>query len=130
MFFIYLLFCSVLTEGWTCADLHHCQQGLSQMDQISRSQIFESHDALLNGITQPHSFPFKLKPVSFLRRQIFGDNIIDVPVKPYLQLLLEEVPCFALVLLYSYSDVQKSSLCREIQLKDQLCLICKSSGII
>ncbi|XP_058265478.1 cation-transporting ATPase 13A2 isoform X2 [Hemibagrus wyckioides] len=51
---------SILNEGWTCADLHHRQQGLSQMDQISR-------------------------------RQIFGDNIIDVPVKSYLQLLFEEV---------------------------------------
>lgn len=43
-----------------------------------------------------------------------------MPVKSYLQLLLEEVHCFALVLLYSYSDVQKSSLCHEIQLKDHL----------
>ncbi|KAI5612268.1 cation-transporting ATPase 13A2 isoform X1 [Silurus asotus] len=51
---------SILTEGWTCTDLHNCQQGLSQMDQISR-------------------------------KQIFGDNIIDVPVKSYFQLLVEEV---------------------------------------
>ncbi|XP_027026323.2 cation-transporting ATPase 13A2 isoform X1 [Tachysurus fulvidraco] len=51
---------SILSDGWTCADLHHRQEGLSQMEQISR-------------------------------RQIFGDNIIDVPVKSYLQLLIEEV---------------------------------------
>ncbi|KAF4078076.1 hypothetical protein AMELA_G00195310 [Ameiurus melas] len=51
---------SILSDGWTCADLHHYQQGLSQMDHISR-------------------------------RQIFGENIIDVPVKSYLQLLFEEV---------------------------------------
>ncbi|XP_060794319.1 cation-transporting ATPase 13A2 isoform X2 [Neoarius graeffei] len=51
---------SILSEAWTCADLHHSRRGLSQLDQISR-------------------------------RQIFGDNIIDVPVKSYLQLLFEEV---------------------------------------
>uniref|UniRef100_A0A8B9LRL9 ATPase cation transporting 13A2 n=1 Tax=Astyanax mexicanus TaxID=7994 RepID=A0A8B9LRL9_ASTMX len=51
---------SVLSEGWTCADLHRLQQGLSRADQSSRQQIF-------------------------------GDNIIDVPVKSYGQLLFEEV---------------------------------------
>ncbi|XP_076874519.1 polyamine-transporting ATPase 13A2 [Brachyhypopomus gauderio] len=51
---------SVLSEGWTCADLHCFQCGLTQLDQSSR-------------------------------RQIFGDNIIDVPVKSYLRLLVEEV---------------------------------------
>ncbi|XP_062871022.1 cation-transporting ATPase 13A2 [Trichomycterus rosablanca] len=51
---------SILNEGWTCADLHRQKQGLSQMEQSSR-------------------------------RQIFGDNIIDVPVKSYLALLIEEV---------------------------------------
>ncbi|KAM9445089.1 polyamine-transporting ATPase 13A2 isoform 1-T1 [Clarias gariepinus] len=51
---------SILNEGWTCADVHHHQQGLTQLEQTSR-------------------------------RQIFGDNIIDVPVKSYLQLLFEEV---------------------------------------
>uniref|UniRef100_A0A671RNE0 Probable cation-transporting ATPase 13A2 n=1 Tax=Sinocyclocheilus anshuiensis TaxID=1608454 RepID=A0A671RNE0_9TELE len=51
---------SILNEGWTCADLHGRQQGLSKADQSTRSQIF-------------------------------GANIIDVPVKTYLQLLFEEV---------------------------------------
>ncbi|XP_036446790.1 cation-transporting ATPase 13A2 isoform X1 [Colossoma macropomum] len=51
---------SILNEGWTCADLHRFQQGMSRADQSSR-------------------------------RQIFGDNIIDVPVKSYPQLLFEEV---------------------------------------
>uniref|UniRef100_A0A673KX65 Probable cation-transporting ATPase 13A2 n=1 Tax=Sinocyclocheilus rhinocerous TaxID=307959 RepID=A0A673KX65_9TELE len=51
---------SILNEGWTCADLHGRQQGLSKADQSTRSQIF-------------------------------GANIIDVPVKSYLQLLFEEV---------------------------------------
>ncbi|XP_066529364.1 cation-transporting ATPase 13A2 isoform X2 [Hoplias malabaricus] len=51
---------SILNEGWTCADLHRLKQGLSQVDQSSR-------------------------------RQIFGENIIDVPVKSYPQLLFEEV---------------------------------------
>lgn len=51
---------SVLSEGWTCADLHGQQQGLSRADQSTR-------------------------------KQIFGANIIDVPVKSYLQLLFEEV---------------------------------------
>lgn len=37
--FTFILFCSILNEGWTCADLHHRQQGLSQMEQISRSEI-------------------------------------------------------------------------------------------
>ncbi|KAF4096684.1 cation-transporting ATPase 13A2 isoform X1 [Onychostoma macrolepis] len=51
---------SILNEGWTCADLHGRQQGLSKADQSTR-------------------------------KQIFGANIIDVPVKSYLQLLFEEV---------------------------------------
>ncbi|XP_057175089.1 cation-transporting ATPase 13A2 isoform X1 [Triplophysa rosa] len=51
---------SILNEGWTCADLHGRQQGLSRADQSAR-------------------------------KQIFGANIIDVPVKSYLQLLIEEV---------------------------------------
>ncbi|XP_059383849.1 polyamine-transporting ATPase 13A2-like [Carassius carassius] len=51
---------SILNEGWTCADLHDRQQGLSKADQSTR-------------------------------KQIFGANIIDVPVKSYLQLLFEEV---------------------------------------
>uniref|UniRef100_A0A671PY13 Probable cation-transporting ATPase 13A2 n=1 Tax=Sinocyclocheilus anshuiensis TaxID=1608454 RepID=A0A671PY13_9TELE len=51
---------SILNEGWTCADLHDQQQGLSKADQSTR-------------------------------KQIFGANVIDVPVKSYLQLLFEEV---------------------------------------
>ncbi|XP_050952635.1 cation-transporting ATPase 13A2 isoform X2 [Labeo rohita] len=51
---------SILNEGWTCADLHARQQGLSKADQSTR-------------------------------KQIFGANVIDVPVKSYLQLLFEEV---------------------------------------
>ncbi|KAK7132311.1 hypothetical protein R3I93_018761 [Phoxinus phoxinus] len=51
---------SILNEGWTCADLHGRQQGLSRADQSTR-------------------------------KQIFGANIIDVPVKSYLELLFEEV---------------------------------------
>uniref|UniRef100_A0A673MHK4 Probable cation-transporting ATPase 13A2 n=1 Tax=Sinocyclocheilus rhinocerous TaxID=307959 RepID=A0A673MHK4_9TELE len=51
---------SILNEGWTCADLHGQQQGLSKADQSTR-------------------------------KQIFGANVIDVPVKSYLQLLFEEV---------------------------------------
>ncbi|XP_067302302.1 cation-transporting ATPase 13A2 isoform X2 [Pseudorasbora parva] len=51
---------SILNEGWTCADLHGRQQGLSRADQSTR-------------------------------KQIFGANVIDVPVKSYLQLLFEEV---------------------------------------
>ncbi|XP_026870310.2 LOW QUALITY PROTEIN: cation-transporting ATPase 13A2 [Electrophorus electricus] len=51
---------SILNEGWTCADLHCLQRGLTRLDQSSR-------------------------------RQIFGDNIIDVPVKSCLRLLVEEV---------------------------------------
>lgn len=98
------------------------------MDQISR---FQSLNAYLNDNTQAHSFRFKLfKPISFLRRQIFGDNIIDVPVKSYLQLLFEEVCCFALALSYSYVNLQKSSLCPEIRLKDKLFLFCKCSGLV
>uniref|UniRef100_A0AAR2JLH3 P-type ATPase A domain-containing protein n=1 Tax=Pygocentrus nattereri TaxID=42514 RepID=A0AAR2JLH3_PYGNA len=50
---------SILSEGWTYADLHRFQQGMSQAEQSSRF--------------------------------IFGDNIIDVPVKSYPQLLFEEV---------------------------------------
>lgn len=78
------------------------------MDQISRFQIFESHDYYLNDVTQPHPFHFKLIPFSFPRRQIFGDNIIDVPVKPYLQLLFEEVPCFESALPYSYTNLTEN----------------------
>ncbi|TRZ02445.1 hypothetical protein DNTS_030275 [Danionella cerebrum] len=51
---------SILSEGWTCADLHAQLQGLSRADQSTRQQVF-------------------------------GANIIDVPVKSYLQLLFEEV---------------------------------------
>ncbi|XP_026061849.1 cation-transporting ATPase 13A2-like isoform X2 [Carassius auratus] len=51
---------SILNEGWTCADLHGQQQGLSKADQSTR-------------------------------KQIFGANVIDVPVKSYLHLLFEEV---------------------------------------
>ncbi|XP_023796049.1 cation-transporting ATPase 13A2 [Cyanistes caeruleus] len=54
------LCCSVLDEGWTCAELHLCQAGLDQ---------------------QEHS----------ARRKIYGPNLIEVPVKSYARLLVEEV---------------------------------------
>ncbi|CAG6021127.1 unnamed protein product [Menidia menidia] len=51
---------SVLSEDWTCKDLHSFQKGLSPLEQS-------------------------------LRRNIFGVNLIDVPVKSYTRLLFEEV---------------------------------------
>ncbi|XP_028309630.1 polyamine-transporting ATPase 13A2 [Gouania willdenowi] len=51
---------SVLSEDWTCKDLHNFKKGLSPLEQ------------------------------SF-RRQLYGTNLIDVPVKSYMKLLVEEV---------------------------------------
>uniref|UniRef100_A0A8C2XS62 ATPase cation transporting 13A2 n=1 Tax=Cyclopterus lumpus TaxID=8103 RepID=A0A8C2XS62_CYCLU len=52
---------SVLNENWTCKDLYDFQKGLT------------IHD------------------VTSFRRRMYGPNLIDVPVKPYVKLLFEEV---------------------------------------
>ncbi|KAL4658526.1 putative cation-transporting ATPase 13A2 isoform X1 [Arapaima gigas] len=51
---------SVLTENYTCSELHGLKGGLSHEQQSDR-------------------------------RKVYGPNLIDVPVKSYMQLLLEEV---------------------------------------
>ncbi|XP_069467226.1 polyamine-transporting ATPase 13A2 isoform X2 [Ambystoma mexicanum] len=51
---------SILDEGWTCADLQQCREGLSQQDRNAK-------------------------------KKIYGPNLIDVPVKSYLRLLVDEV---------------------------------------
>ncbi|XP_053853383.1 polyamine-transporting ATPase 13A2 isoform X7 [Vidua macroura] len=63
---------SVLDEGWTCAELHLCRAGLDRQEHGARDKI------------PSLSFP----PY---RRKIYGPNLIEVPVKSYTRLLVEEV---------------------------------------
>lgn len=48
----------------------------------------------------PHTVTVFFYTLSY-RKQIFGANIIDVPVKSYLQLLFEEVDLFFLYFKYA-----------------------------
>nr|XP_020637678.1 probable cation-transporting ATPase 13A2 isoform X3 [Pogona vitticeps] len=67
------VFCkaSVLNDNWTCSDIHLSHCGLSIEEQVARLTL--------------------LMLSTFSRRKLYGPNLIDVPVKPYIQLLRDEI---------------------------------------
>uniref|UniRef100_A0A8C9TPL4 ATPase cation transporting 13A2 n=1 Tax=Scleropages formosus TaxID=113540 RepID=A0A8C9TPL4_SCLFO len=106
---------SVLSEDWTCVDLYRQQGGLSRQVQSARLVSLPNikacthimymyanvytyaqarartgiclHTTIFNSVP----LPLNLQCSLFSRRKVYGQNLIDVPVKSYARLLLEEV---------------------------------------
>lgn len=81
--------CSVLNEDWTCKDLYGFQKGLSHLKQSLRlARIHEWRNKLILNL---RGCCWVIGDVNAFRRRVYGPNLIDVPVKPYMKLLFEEV---------------------------------------
>ena len=83
---------SVLNEEWTCSDLYRFQSGLSPLEQNSRYTRVYGVIILCEGSGSP---ALVLMNYFFVylrsRQQVYGPNLITVPVKSYMSLLVDEV---------------------------------------
>lgn len=101
---------SLLDHGRTCADIHCSSSGLSLQDQALRYLLSRPWAPILVSLlTRLSCRWFLLETVVFLmgggvsgplgqlsgfpsyRKTIYGPNVIGIPVKSYLQLLVDEV---------------------------------------
>lgn len=85
--------------------LHLCMHTCVHTHTYSQMHTHRPHTVQIHYCDRKLRSRISLLPSTLVRRNVFGQNLIDVPVKSYLRLLFEEVTQSVPCCLYTLCDI-------------------------